>query len=151
MIVEKIQAVAQPLVESMGLVYWGVQFLSGEALLRVYIDSTEGVSVDDCAAVSRELSVLLDVEDIIPNKYRLEVSSPGMQRPFFSLDQFLEFVGYEVKVKLRYPFEGRRKFAGLLSQVQIDDSELGIVIDDEEYMLPYEQIEKANLVARFDD
>ena len=151
MITEKVKVFAAPLVESLGFDYWGAEYLSGEALLRVYIDSSQGINVDDCAAVSRELSVLLDVEDVIPNRYRLEVSSPGMRRPFFSLQQHKAFIGHEVKLKLRYPFENRRNFSGTLSVVDLEQQELAIVVGDEEFLLPYEQIEKSRLEVSFDD
>lgn len=151
MIAERLRVFAQPLVENLGFVYWGAEYLSSEALLRVYIDAEQGISVDDCAAVSRELSVVLDVEDVVPNQYRLEVSSPGMRRRFFSLEQFDDFIGFQVKLKLRFPFEGRRNFRGIVSKVDKDEGELGLVIEDEEYLLPYEQVDKATLIAEFDD
>ncbi len=147
MITDRLKAFAQPLIEGLGFEYWGAEYLSGEALLRVYIDSPKGISVDDCAAVSRELSVILDVEDIVANQYRLEISSPGVDRPFFSFEQYEEFIGFKVQLKLRYPFEGRRNFKGVLSLVDEEASELGVVIDEEEYLLPYEQIEKGRLLA----
>ena len=147
MITDKLKVFAQPLVEGLGFEYWGAEYLSGETLLRVYIDSPQGISVDDCATVSRELSVVLDVEDIVPNQYRLEISSPGVERPFFSFGQYKDFVGFNVQLKLRYPFEGRRNFKGLLSLVDGESSELGVVIDQEEYLLPFEQVEKGRLLA----
>lgn len=150
MIIEQFQAIAQPIVEELGLEYWGAEYRSGEALLRLYIDSENGVNVDDCANVSRELSLVLDVEDIVPGEYRLEVSSPGMRRPFFLLTQYQGFIGHNVKLKLRYPFEGRRNFKGIISGVDIDQKELAVVVGEEEYLLPYEQVERATLVPTFD-
>lgn len=151
MVTNKLKSFAEPLVESMGLSYWGAEYLSREALLRVYIDTEQGVSVEDCAAVSRELSLLLDVEDIIPSQYRLEVSSPGMRRPFFKLEQFNGFIGYEVKIKLSMPFERRKNFRGILSRVDMSADELGLIVEEEEYILPYELVDKANLAVKFED
>lgn len=151
MILEQFQAIAQPIVESMDLEYWGAEYRSGDALLRLYIDSKDGVNVDDCAKVSRELSVILDVEDIVSSKYRLEVSSPGMRRQFFSLEQYGDFVGQLVKLKLRYPFEGRRNFKGVLSAVDQEQNEIAVVIKEEEYLLPYEQVERGTLIPDIGD
>ena len=150
MITQKLEKFARPLVESLGFDYWGAEYLSGDALLRVFIDAESGISVDDCAAVSRELSVMLDVEDIVASKYRLEISSPGMKRQFFELQQFQGFLGHQLKVRLRSSFEGRKNFKGVLSSVDLEANELGIIIEEEEYLLPYEQVEKANLVPDFD-
>lgn len=143
-----IRDLVKPAVESMGLVLWGVELLpqGKRALLRIYIDSESGVSVDDCANVSRQVSGILDVEDPISTEYVLEVSSPGMQRPLFELAQYSEYIGAELAVKLNVPFEGRRKFTGQL--VGVEGDEVVLKVDDEEYLLPFDTIHKANLVFR---
>lgn len=138
-----------PTVESMDFEFWGLQLQgrAGSAVLRIFIESPAGVSVDDCAAVSRQLSRLLDVEDPISGEYRLEVSSPGMERPFFTVQQYARFTGHTVKVKLRYAFEGRRQITGLLAAVEND--ELVLRDGEDEYCLPFELVEKGQLVATF--
>ncbi|MCY4044815.1 MAG: ribosome maturation factor RimP [Cellvibrionales bacterium] len=143
-----IRDLVRPAVESMGLVLWGVELLpqGKRALLRIYIDSESGVTVDDCANVSRQVSGILDVEDPISAEYVLEVSSPGMQRPLFELSQYDAYIGAELAVKLNVPFEGRRKFTGQL--VGIEGDEVVLKVDDEEYLLPFDTIHKANLVFR---
>jgi ribosome maturation factor RimP len=105
------------------------------------------VGVEDCERVSRQVSSLLDVEDPIRSEYTLEVSSPGMDRPLFRLEQFQANVGERVALRLRQPFEGRRKFTGLLKTVE--NEEIVLEVDDEEYLLPYELIDKANVVPQF--
>src|SRR5690606_26575313 len=82
-------------------------------------------------------------EDPIANEYNLEVSSPGMDRPLYTLAQFAEFAGEQVKVRLREPFEGRRQFSGLLTGIEGDEVKVGV--EDEEYLLPIESIDKANV------
>ena len=116
----QIQELISPIVIDLGFEFWGLEYQtqSGAALLRVFIESPDGISVDDCAKVSREVSLLLDVEDPIRSEYRLEVSSPGMSRPFFTLDQYCRYSGFFVKIKLRFAFEGRRQFKGLLAGVE---------------------------------
>lgn len=149
---EKLQAVIAPVVADEGLMLWGIEYQSSSAtVLLVYIDSPNGVSVDDCAKVSRQLSVILDVEDFISGEYRLEVSSPGMSRTFFSIDQYSEYIGHLVKVKLHSLFEGRRQIKGILSSVDTENREIGLVDGDEEYVFPYELIERGQLFPVYNE
>jgi len=104
--------------------------------------------VDDCAIVSRQISGVLDVEDPISSEYTLEVSSPGMERPLFTIEQFASFAGEQVKIKLRSPFDGRRNFQGLLRGVEEQD--VVVQVDDHEYLLPIDLIDKANIIPTFD-
>jgi ribosome maturation factor RimP len=147
---EQLQAMLAPVVESLGYECWGVEFISQgrHSLLRVYIDHANGILVDDCEAVSRQVSAVLDVEDPISSEYTLEVSSPGMDRPLFTLDQFAKHVGEQVKIKLRSPFDGRRNFQGLLRGVE--DQDVVVLVDDHEFLLPIDLIDKANIIPRFD-
>lgn len=148
---QQLQSIVAPVVEGEGFEFWGLehQALKSGALLRVFIESENGVSVDDCARVSRELSVVLDVEDPISTEYRLEISSPGMARKFFDLKQYGAYTGHLVKIRLNTLFEGRRKFTGIIRTVDIENSELGVVVDDEEILLPYELIERGQLVPQY--
>lgn len=144
-----LQGLIEPAVTSLGFQLWGIEFLSQgkHSTLRVYIDSEEGVNVDGCAKVSHQISGILDVEDPIAGNYSLEVSSPGMDRPLFTLEQFAEYAGSIVQIKLRIAFEGRRKFKGVLNGIEGDD--VLVVVDDEEYMLPVEYIDRANIIPQF--
>jgi ribosome maturation factor RimP len=147
---EQLQALLAPVVEALGYQCWGVEFLSQgrHSLLRVYIDHENGIQVDDCEKVSRQVSGVLDVEDPIPSEYTLEVSSPGMDRPLFSLEQFAAHAGELVKIKLRSPYDGRRNFQGLLRGVEEQD--VVVLVEDHEYLLPIDLIDKANIIPRFD-
>jgi ribosome maturation factor RimP len=147
---EQLQAMLAPVVESLGYECWGVEFISQgrHSLLRVYIDHANGILVDDCEVVSRQVSAVLDVEDPISSEYTLEVSSPGMDRPLFTLEQFAKHVGEQVKIKLRSPFDGRRNFQGLLRGVE--DQDVVVLVDDHEFLLPIDLIDKANIIPRFD-
>lgn len=139
----------EPVVTALGLELWGLEFNSAgrNSTLRIYIDGPDGVSVDDCARVSHQVSGILDVEDPIPEQYMLEVSSPGMDRPLYTLEQFQAYAGHQVQLRLRMPFEGRRKFKGLLNGVEGD--EVLLVVDDEEYLLPIDYIDRANVIPQF--
>lgn len=147
---QQLKEILAPVVTTMGYEFWGLEFFTHarQTLLRVFIDSPNGINVDDCALVSRQLSAVLDVEDPIAVEYTLEVSSPGMDRPLFTLEHFARYVGEQVKVRLRTPFEGRRNFAGRLHGVEGDEV---VVADGEhEFLLPIEMIDKAHIVPRFD-
>lgn len=147
---EQLQAMLAPVIEALGYECWGIEFISQgrHSLLRVYIDHANGILVEDCETVSRQVSGILDVEDPISNEYTLEVSSPGMDRPLFTLEQFARHAGEMVKIKLRSPYEGRRNFQGLLRGVEEQD--VVVLVDEHEYLLPVEQVEKANIIPRFD-
>jgi len=147
---EQLQALLAPVVEALGYQCWGVEFISQgkHSLLRIYIDHAEGVLIDDCEKVSRQISAVLDVEDPISSEYTLEVSSPGMDRPLFTLEQFAAHIGEQVKIRLRSAFEGRRNFQGVLRG--IEEQDVVVQVDDHEYLLPIEQIDKANIIPRFE-
>ncbi len=144
-----IQDMLEPIVHSLGCELWGMDYISQgrHSTLRIYIDKEDGVSVDDCAAVSHQISGILDVEDPISGEYVLEVSSPGMDRPLFKLEQFAAYQGNKVQIKLRIPFEGRRNFKGVLNGVEGDD--ILLVVDDEEFLLPIDLIDRAQVVPQF--
>lgn len=144
---EQLQQLVEPAVNAVGFELWGLEYHSRgrTSTLRVYIESPDGVSVDDCAQVSRQISSVLDVEDPISGEYTLEVSSPGVDRPLYKLEQYRQYVGYRVKVRLRVPFEGRRGMTGLLRGTEGD--EVLLVVGDEEYVLPFSSIERANIAG----
>jgi ribosome maturation factor RimP len=114
--------------------------------LRVYIDGPRGVTVDDCAAVSRQLSAILDVEDPIPGRYALEVSSPGLDRPLVSPEDFRRFRGEEVKLRTTDAVDGRRNFKGRL--VETSAGGISIEVDGQRFELAFDRIERARLVPR---
>ncbi|HHW2038180.1 TPA: ribosome maturation factor RimP [Pseudomonas aeruginosa] len=147
---EQLQALLAPVVEALGYECWGVEFISQgrHSVLRVYIDRPEGILIDDCEAVSRQVSGILDVEDPISGEYTLEVSSPGMDRLLFTLEQFAKHAGEQVKIRLRSPYEGRRNYQGILRGVEEQD--VVVLVDDHEYLLPIDSIDKANIIPRFD-
>jgi len=133
-------------IQALGLDLWGVELLQqGKySLLRIYIEREEGVTIEDCEKVSRQVSALLDVEDPIAGEYTLEVSSPGMDRPLFSIEHYSQYVGSEVDLKLRRPIDGRRKFKGQIIKVSGDI--VGLLVEGSEYDLEFSDIEKASIV-----
>lgn len=137
----------KPVVEALGYIFWGLEYIpkGKDSVLRIYIDHDNGVTVDDCATVSRQVSGVMDVEDPISSEYNLEISSPGLDRPLFTLEQFEKYVGEFVDVKLRYAFEGRRKFKGKLVGIE-DGEDIVIHVDNHEYLLPIDSVDKAFLI-----
>ena len=143
----QIAELIRPSVEALDVELWGVELSgSGKDLkLVVYIEREDGVNVDHCADVSRQVSGVLDVEDPITEAYQLEVSSPGWDRPLYALKHYQSVVGSEVRIKLRFPFEGRRNFKGPLVAVE-NDEDVVIRVDQEEFVLPFEAIEQGRVV-----
>jgi ribosome maturation factor RimP len=137
-----------PVVESMGFELVGVEFHGTEhhGLLRIYIDHENGIVVDDCAKVSRQISALLDVEDPISQGYDLEVSSPGINRPLFKQDDYQRFSGLRAKIKLGVALDGRKNFSGTLQGIEED--QVLIEVDNETFELPFHDIAKANLIGQ---
>lgn len=136
----------QPLLESMGYELVGVEYKPGrrEGLLRVYIDTETGVTLEDCERVSHQLSGLLDVEDPIRGQYRLEISSPGLDRPLFTPEHYQRFAGQQVRVRLTELWEGRRKLQGELLGYQ--DGRILVLEGEVEYAVPLDRIDRANLI-----
>lgn len=140
-----------PTVQALGYELWGVEFLrqGRRSVLRLFIDTDVGVTVDDCAIVSRQVSALLDVEDPISGEYNLEVSSPGMDRPLFTLGHYQRYVGEDIALRLRVPQAGRRRFQGRLAACTEDG--IVLVMEDNEYRFALDAIDSARLQPRFDD
>ncbi len=157
---DQLEALLTPAIEALECELWGLEFLSQghRSRLRIYIDRPEGVSVDDCERVSREVSDLLDVEDVMPSAYTLEVSSPGMDRILFKAAHYQANLGAVVDVRLNFPLDGRKHIVGVLAG--LEDGEVVVrplendasdgESADEEYVLPLENIHRARLVPQFD-
>jgi ribosome maturation factor RimP len=144
---ETIRKLVEPVIAALGFQLWGIEYLGQgrHTLLRVYLDKEGGINIDDCAEASRHISSILDVEDPISSEYTLEVSSPGLDRMLFTLDQMRQYVGAMVKLRLTENFEGRRNYSGVLTEVLND--EIVLVTGESRYVFPYESVEKASVVA----
>lgn len=142
--------IIEPVVTSLGYELVGCVYIprGRYATLRVYIDKPEGITLDDCQRVSRQVSAVLDVEDPITQQYELEISSPGLDRPLFSEEHYHRFVGSKIRLRLYSPTEGRRKLTGTLQAV--NEENIIIKTDDNEMIVPFEDIDQANLVPDFD-
>ncbi|CAM4000343.1 MULTISPECIES: ribosome maturation factor RimP [Vibrio] len=136
-------------VEALGYELVGLEFIrAGEySTLRIFIDSENGINVDDCAEVSHQVSAVMDVEDPISVAYNLEVSSPGLERPLFKAAHYEQFVGQEVSIVLKMGIENRRKWKGVIKGV---DGELVTVeTDNQDNEFAISNISKANLIPKF--
>ena len=137
----------EPVIQSMGYELVGIEFQGStqHGTLRVYVDHEKGIGVDDCVAISHQISAILDVEEPIQQAYDLEVSSPGINRPLFKAQDYEQYSGHSAKIKMAVPLNGRRNFKGVLRGV-IDSRSVQIMVDNEGYDLPISDIAKANLV-----
>ena len=142
----RLRELIQPIAEAFQKTLWGIEVLSSgkSSIVRVYIDSSKGVNVEECADISRQISSLLDVESFLPERYVLEVSSPGLNRKLFEISQYSAYIGEKVRISLKAPFEERKNYSGILTKIE----EYDVVIEsgDEEFTFPFEVIEKGHLV-----
>ncbi|WP_165934230.1 MULTISPECIES: ribosome maturation factor RimP [Sodalis] len=135
-------------VEALGYELVGIEFIRGrQSTLRIYIDSDKGITVDDCADVSHQVSAVLDVEDPISVAYSLEVSSPGLDRPLFAAKHYMQFIGEEVSVVLRIAMQNRRKWQGIIKTV--DGEMITVTVEGKDEVFALSNIQKANLVPHF--
>ncbi|MCK5877699.1 MAG: ribosome maturation factor RimP [Candidatus Marithrix sp.] len=147
MLDKELQKLLAPTITALGYELVGIMRLSQGGhgvLLRIYIDSKDGINLSDCEKVSHQVDGVLSVNSPIQGHYILEVSSPGLERPLFTLEHFMRFVGHKVKIHLIRPIDGRRNFIGTLQKVQNND--VVIMVDGAEYSLPFERIDKAHIM-----
>ncbi|MDH3328568.1 MAG: ribosome maturation factor RimP [Desulfobulbaceae bacterium] len=144
-IIAAIEEYAGPVLDDMGLELVEVQFRrEGHGwVLRIFVDREQGVTIDDCARVSREISTWLDVEDLIEHAYHLEVSSPGLERPLKKPADYERFAGRMARIKLKEPRDNRRVFTGILESIQ--ENEVTLIVDDEPVNITFEEIARARL------
>jgi ribosome maturation factor RimP len=143
--VETMMVMLAPAVSAVGFELWGLEFFQQgrHSVLRLFIDGPNGVGVDDCAMVSHQVSGVLDVEDPIAGEFTLEVSSPGWDRPLFTLPQYTRFIGTEVSVRLASPLNGRRKYKGIIQSTTDDAVEL--LVEGAAVLIPFAAIDKGNV------
>lgn len=135
----------EPVVEGLGYECVGIEYNSHpkHGFLRIFIDTEQGVGMEDCTKVSHQVSGVLDVEDPITGEYNLEVSSPGTDRPLFKLKQFEQFIGHTVKVNLFKPVDGKRNITGLIEKVEGND--VYLQQNGQVYKVQFQAMSKARL------
>lgn len=143
---EELKDLLEPSVEALGYELIDLELRTGgrNGLMRLFIDGPEGIGLDDCEAVSRQVSAVLDVEDPIPGNYTLEVSSPGLDRALTKPAHFQRFTGEDVRIKLRTPVDGRRNFRGALRAA--NDESIEVEVDGQSHKLDIAAIASARLV-----
>ena len=147
---ERVSELVEPALAQLGFELVDVEYFAthGRWVLRLYIDKAGGVTIDDCARVSKELGPLIDVKDVITHTHTLEVSSPGVDRPLKKEADFVGVIGKKIKVRMGKPSTGRRNYTGVLKK--LDEEMLYLEMDGGMVTLPRSDIEKANLVYEFD-
>lgn len=148
---ELLEQMVSPVVAALGCELWGLEYLTQGryTTVRIFIDGPNGVSLDDCERVSRQVSAVFDVEDPIDGEYTLEVSSPGMDRPLYTEAQYARYIGETINVRLRIARDGRRRFKGVITKVENGD--VYLQVDNKEVQLSIDTIDKANVEPRYDD
>ena len=146
---QKLQSLVLDSIEAMGFELVGIECQRAGRFLtvRLYIDKEGGVTIDDCSDVSRQVSAIFDVEDPIADKYNLEVSSPGLDRPLFTIEHYQRFVGRDVVIHLRIPMFDRRKWQGKIESVEGDL--IALNVEGTVQSFAFGNIQKANLVPVF--
>ncbi len=136
----------EPVITALGYEMLGIEYFKQKdgSLLRLYIDSDAGITLDDCTRVNHQVIGVLDVHDPIKERYHLEISSPGLDRPLFTLKQFQRFLGQQVKIKLREKIDERRKFTGVIKAIE----ETAVLVSEEgiDHLIPADVIDSAHLV-----
>lgn len=144
-VIEKLFILIEPIVRDKGFELYHLEYVKefGENYLRVYIDSPQGINLDDCESVSRPVSELLDVQDPISEAYYLEVSSPGIDRVLFTDKHMERYLGNKVLLKLEKLFEGKKQFEGILAG--FDSDQVMLKIDDKEFNIPRDKVKSIRL------
>jgi len=148
-IISNIKELLEPILFEKRLELFDIEFKSQgpKGVLRVFIDKDEGVNIDDCTQISRELGTLLEVHDVIPGSYTLEISSPGLTRPLKKPSDYIRFKGKTVKIKTIEDIEDKKVFKGKL--LDFIDETVSLETNGTNYLIPYNKIEKANLELDF--
>ena len=138
----------EPVVIALGYEMHGIEYFKQKdgSLLRLYIDHESGITLDDCTRVNHQVIGVLDVHDPIKERYHLEISSPGLDRPLFTLEQFKRYLGQEVKMKFRERFNERRKIRGVIKAVE--EKAVLVSKDGVDYLIPDDVIDSAHLVSK---
>jgi len=149
-LVVKVSELIKPIVEAMGYSLWGCELVNnpGCSVLRVYIDSDNGIKLQDCQKVSNQVNGVLSVENVIKGNYYLEVSSPGVDRYLFNEEQYQRFINSEVKIRLSLPLNGKRNYIGKI--VGVSSGNIDLVTDENNKVtISINQIEKARVIPQF--
>ncbi len=143
-----LEKLLDPAVTALGYELVGIEYIpqGRRSLLRIYIDSEQGITLDDCEKVSHQVSGILDVEEPVRGEYTLEVSSPGLDRPLFKAAHYARFLGSRIRLRLVVPRSGRRKFSGTIERVE--DGRVWVREQDSDELLEFglDEIDKANLI-----
>lgn len=143
-----LENIIAPAVTALGfeLVTCVLAFEGGRKIVRIYIDGPQGISVDDCARVSQQISAVLEVQTPITGQFHLEVSSPGLDRPLMTPAHYRRFLGQHIRLKLHNALAGRKNFTGELKSISDNDGQIQILVDGQPIELSFANIEKANLI-----
>lgn len=135
------------LIQAMGYEFIGCEWTqqNRSKILRIYIDKDQGITLENCSHVSRQVGAMLDVDEPLLGEYSLEISSPGIDRPLFEIAHYQKQIGQRIKLRLRTPIDGKRNLVGTLSR--IEGEQIYLLVNAMEIVIPFSTIEKANVIA----
>ena len=150
--IEKLEALLTPVAEAQGCELYDIEYVKegGDRILRLYIDKADGIDIDDCERVSRATEVILDEQDLISGEYRLQVSSPGVERKLKKPEHFTRFIGHKIEVRLFAPYSpetGRKKFTGKLVDYKDNEITIKTAEDDENFTINLQQVSACKLIV----
>ncbi|WP_028320958.1 ribosome maturation factor RimP [Desulfatiglans anilini] len=150
-VLEAVEELIDPVLQEQGCELVDLEYLQegGRWILRIFVDLPGGITLEDCARLSREIGDLLDIRDVVEHEYVLEVSSPGLDRPLRKAKHFEGAIGKRVRIATRSPVEGRKNFQGVLETFTGDT--LQVAVDKHTFQIPLHVVRKANLIYEFDD
>ncbi|MBK5099448.1 MAG: ribosome maturation factor RimP [Desulfobacteraceae bacterium] len=148
-VIKEVSRLIEPVLDETDIELVDIEYVfeRGRWVLRIYLDREGGITLDDCAQLSREIGNLIEVKDVLLREYVLEVSSPGLNRPLKKEKDFLRAIGNKVKVEMVTPVKGRRNFTGCLRDLK--DGALYLEVENNVVLLPLQDLKKANLVYEF--
>lgn len=149
--VQEIQRLIEPAINALGYVCAGIELFpqGSNTLLRIYVENQQGqsITISDLEKASRQINSILTIEEPLSGQYRLEVSSPGLDRPLFTAEQYMRFINQKIHIRLKREFQERRNFTGIL--LSVTDDKITLLVDEGERLFALDDIDKANLVPVF--
>jgi len=142
---EYIETLLEKDIKTLGFDIWGIELLGSNLnpTLRIFIENENGVTVEDCEKVSKHISKVIEADETYSINSTLEVSSPGVERKFFNKDQYINYLGYTIKIRYRDSEQQFKSLSGVL--ISVSENGLDIKVKDEKYFIRFQEIEKANL------
>ena len=149
-IAKKVEELIEPVINELNYDLLGAKFFPAgkRSILRIYIDKKNGVTLDDCSKATHKINYVLDAQNIVNSPFLLEVSSPGVNRPLFTIKHFQQFIGEEIKVKFHKQKDNQTNYVGIIDSVDLLEETFNLKVDEQVLKIHLDEINKANLIYR---